>query len=276
MYALAPIGVPNSTMIERIAQPPVQSRVSLPPVAPKEEDVAAVVPPDLLETKRMAYVFPADAAVRFSPDILNGFILDHEFTEQEKRSYLRGRPATPSFARRLYVEGSGIVVLGRDTYDPPEIPVGDDRTALLAWNAALLARFVAAKSTVFASLKNGKLTISKMTVEDGRVVRKLDKTGKKFEPIVCDTGENTTAVMNAFATIIDSRGVGLPMVPPGPGKPPKILTGSARCIYLELLAREESGCMWLAPEELAVLYDGKGVKGQPPTNQDMFTEAFRK
>jgi hypothetical protein len=34
--------------------------------------------------------------------------------------------------------------------------------------------------------------------------------------------------------------------------------------------------MWVTPEELAVLYDGKAAKGQPPTNQDTFTEAFRK
>jgi hypothetical protein len=278
LYALAPIGVPNSTMIERIAQPPVQSRVALPPPAPKDEPLVTDVASDLLDSKRTAYAFPADAATRFSPDILNGFILDHAFTEQEKRAYLRTRPANPSVARRLYVEGSDLVVLGKDTYDPPEIPIGAARTALAAWNATLLARFIGGKDVVFASLNKDKmLTISKMTVEeDGRVTRKLEKAGKNFQPIVCDTGKNTTAVMNAFAKAIDSRGVGIPMVPPAPGKPPKIMTGAARCIYLELLAREEKGCMWFAPEELAVLYDGKGTKGRPPTNQDTFTEAFRK
>jgi hypothetical protein len=34
--------------------------------------------------------------------------------------------------------------------------------------------------------------------------------------------------------------------------------------------------MWVTPEELSVLYDGKASKGQQPTNQDVFTEAFRK
>jgi hypothetical protein len=61
-----------------------------------------------------------------------------------------------------------------------------------------------------------------------------------------------------------------------PNKPPKPMTGSQRCVYIELLAREEHNCVWVTPEELAVLYDGKAAKGQTPTNQDIFTEAFRK
>ena len=129
---------------------------------------------------------------------------------------------------------------------------------------------------MFASLKNGKLTISKMNVEGEKVTRKLDKAGKKFEPIICDTGENNTATMNAFAKYIDSKGVGLPKVAPGPGKAPKDMTGPSRCVYIELLCREEHKCVWVTPEELAILYDGKAAKGQRPTNQDTFTESFRK
>lgn len=276
LYALAPIGVANSTMIERISQPPVRSRVDLPKVEPKEAPVVAEVAPDLLDTKRAAYKFPADARERFSDEILNGFIFDHEFTEAEKRAYLKTRPMTLPFAKRLYVEGSDLIVLGKDTYEPPEMPVGEDLSAYKAWNASLLKEFIDHKDKLFASLKNGKLTISKMTVEGDTITRKLDKAGKKFEPIICDTGENNTATMNAFAKFIDSKGVGLPKVSPGPGKPPKDMTGPSRCVYIELLAREEHNCFWLTPEQLSVLYDGKAAKGQPPTNQDIFTESFRK
>ena len=60
LYALAPIGVANSTMIERISQPAVRSRVDLPKVEPKEEPVLAEVAPDLLDIKRDSYKFPAD------------------------------------------------------------------------------------------------------------------------------------------------------------------------------------------------------------------------
>jgi hypothetical protein len=47
-------------------------------------------------------------------------------------------------------------------------------------------------------------------------------------------------------------------------------------VYIELLAREEHRCVWVTPEELSVLYDGKAKKGQAPTNQDTFTDSFRK
>ena len=281
LVALAPIGVPNGTMIERISQPPIHSRVDLPAVVPRVVAPAVAVADDLMERKLAAYTFPADARTRFSADILSGFILDHEFTDDEKRAYLRNRPAIPSVASRVIVEVGAegvLVVMGKGAYEPPEIPIGAARTAVTAWNAALLTKFLEAKETVFASLnKDTKLTVSKMTIEGDRVVRKLDKANKKFEPVVCDTGANTSSVMNAFAKAIDVKGVGLAVVP---GKreedPPKILTGPSRCIYLELLAREEHGCIWLTPEELSVLYDGKGAKGRPPTNQDVFTEAFRK
>jgi hypothetical protein len=130
------------------------------------------------------------------------------------------------------------------------------------------------KDMLFASLKNGKLTISKMTIEGDIPKRKREKGSKKFEPIVCDTGENSTSVMNTFAKYIDKNGVGLPMVTTG--KAPKSMTGPQRCVYIELLCREENNCVWVTPEELSVLYDGKAAKGQQPTNQDIFTEAFKK
>ena len=109
-----------------------------------------------------------------------------------------------------------------------------------------------------------------MTVEGEKPKRKREKGSKKFEPVVCDTGENSTAVMNTFAKFIDKKKVGLPQVKG------KNMTGPQRCVYIELLCREENKCVWVTPEELTVLYDGKAAKGQQPTNQDTFTEAFRK
>lgn len=273
LYALAPLGVPNSTMVERSTQPPPKQAVDLPESERLDELPEIEVAPDLLETKRAAFKFPADAATRFDPEVLNGYIFDHEFTDAEKRAYLKTRPTALPFAARLYVQGSKYIVLGKDTFEPPESPEAEDRTAYVAWNDGLLQRFIDNKDTIFASLKNNKLTISKMTVEDGVPRRKREVGAKKYEPIVCDTGENSTSVMNAFAKYIDTRGVGLPM---SAGKTSKPMTGPGRCVYIELLAREENNCVWITPEELEVLYDGKAAKGQPATNQDRFTLAFRK
>jgi hypothetical protein len=268
LYALAATGTPNETMVERTTQPAVRGNIELPEV--KQSVGPAEIAPDLLDVKRNAFVFPGDASTRFSEQVLNGYIFDHEFTDGEKRAYLKTHPSTLPFASRLYVEDTDYIVLGKDTYEPPEPPIGDDLSAYRAWNAALLKRFIDHKDTLFASLKNGKLTISKMSVEGDTITRKREKGSKKFEPIVCDTGENTTVVMNSFATFIDSKGVGLPKLDT------KGLTGPKRCMYIELLCREEHNCVWITPEELAVLYDGKASKGQTPTNQDVFTEAFRK
>jgi hypothetical protein len=267
LYALAAIGTPNETMVERTTEPPVRGNIDLPEVKPSAgpSEIAS----DLMDVKRAAFTFPGDAVTRFSEKVLNGYIFDHVFTDGEKRAYLKTRPSLP-FASRLYVGDTDYIVLGKDTFEPPEPPIGDDLSAYRAWNAALLTKFIEQKDTLFASLKNGKLTISKMSVEGDTVTRKREKGSKKFEPIVCDTGENTTGIMNSFATFVDSKGVGLPKLGT------KGMTGPQRCVYIELLCREEHRCVWITPEELAVLYDGKASKGQTPTNQDVFTEAFRK
>lgn len=275
LYALAPLGVPNKTLVDRISQPPGQGRIDLPEKEEAKEEVPEVTT-DILEAKRTSFAFPADALERFSEEVLNGYIFDHEFTLAEKRAYLKTHPTTLPFASRLYVPGTDYIVLGKDTFEPPESPEAEDRTAYQAWNETLLKKFIDQKDVLFASIKNNKLTISKMTVEGDKVTRKREPGAKKFEPIICDTGENPTTVMNVFAKYIDARGVGLPKVAVGAGKAPKDMTGPGRCIYIELLAREEHNCVWVTPEELSVLYDGKAAKGQPKTNQDRFTEAFRK
>ena len=271
LYALAPIGIPNGTMVERISKPPVRGRVDLPtPEVPAEPEALPEVAPDILRTKAASYKFPADARSRFSEEILHGFIFDHELTEAEKRALLRTKPVGLPFAGRLYVPDTDYIVLGEGQTEPPEAPVGEDLTKYRSWNTDLLSRFIAKKETLFGSLKNGKLTLSKMIVQgDGSIKRKLEKTGKKFEPIVCGTGENDKITMLAFAKFIDSKGIGTPKVAVAAGKPPKDLQGADLCTYIELLCREEHNCMWVTPEELSVLYDNAG-------NKAAFTEAFRK
>ena len=273
LYALAPLGVPNNTVVERTTEPPARGRVELPEKS--EEDTDIEVASDMLAVKKADLKLPADALTRFSDDVINGYIFDHLFTDAEKRAYLKTHPMDLPFAERLYVEDTEYIVLGEQTFEPPETPVGDDLSAYRAWNAELLKRFIDNKDKPFASLKKGKLTLTKLTIDGEAVKRVREKGSKKFEPIVCDTGENTTAVMNAFAKFIDSKGVGLPKVSPGPGKAPKDMTGPSRCVYIELLAREENNCVWVTPEELSVLYEGKGTKSNP-SNKDLFTEAFRK
>ncbi len=254
LYALAPVGLTNGTLVERTSKPIVKGRVDLPG---KEEDVAAEevapleVAEDILATKRAGVQWPGDATTRFADDLLNGYVFDHTFTDEEKRAYLKTHPTLP-FAERLYVPDTNYIVLGHDTYEPPEPPVGDDGVHFREWNTALLAKFIENKGTLFASLNSsGKFTISKMSVEGDVAKRKLDKSFKKFEPIVCGTGDNDKTTMLAFAKTVDRNSVG---VPAAVKRVPDI------CMYSELLAREENNCMWITPQELSVLYDNKDNK----------------
>ena len=276
LYALAPLDDPGSTMVERTTRPPSRAPVDLPlPTAEPEPEPEPEVTEDLLETKRTLVTWPADAATRFPPEILDSYVVDHVLSDTERRAYYRSRPAKALFVDRLVVPGTDILVLGKDTFDPPEPPVGDELTQYRAWNASLLAKFIADKDVLFGSVKNGKLTVSKMHEVGGKLVRKREKGSKKFEPVVCGTGENDKETMIQFAKYIDSRGVGAPKIVGAKGAE-KEMTGPDLCTYIELLCREENRCVWITPEELSVLYDGKAKKGDPPTNQDQFTEAFRK
>lgn len=259
LYVLSPIGIPNGTLVERTIKPVVRAPVDLPaPPAPAE--APPPIAPDILETKRAALVLPGDAVTRFSESILNGYIFDHLLTDDERRAYLKTRPTTLSFASRLFVPSSDVIVLGHDVYEPPEPPVGTDLTQFRAWNDALLARFIAAKNVLFASLTaDRKFTISKMKQEDDKVVRALDPKAKNFKPTVCGTGDNKKPLMLAFAKFVDKNGIG---VPAGVANVAEI------CVYAELLAREETNCIWVTPEELSVLYDN-------PANEKAFRKEFK-
>ena len=217
------------------------------------------VAPDLLATKRDGLTLPGDASTRFSPQILDGYIIDHLLTDAERRAYLRANPND-----RIQVPGTDILVLGYGQYDPDELPIGDDKTKVEAWTDALALKFseIIAKNTIFASLNpEGKLTISKLRkTSDDKVVRSYDPASKTFLPTTCGTGAHPRDVMLAFAKVADARGVGIPATVT---KVPDI------CTYAELLAREQTNCVWLTPQELSVLYGD-------PALRKRFTAEFKK
>ena len=237
----------------------MKGRIELPSAEAVEEKEIELTD-DFFVTKRASIKLPGDAATRFSDEIINGYVFDHVFTDAEKRMYLKTKPKTLPFAERLYVPDSEYIVLGHETFEPPEPPVGDDGTQFREWNAALLARFIENKDTLFASLNSSKkFTISKVNIAGEDVKRKRDKSFKKFEPIVCGTGDNDKPTITAIAKFIDKNGVGIPA---GVTRVPDI------CVYTELLTREEHKCIWITPEELSVLYDSK-------ENKAAFTKEFK-
>lgn len=248
LYALTPLDAQSGTLVDRTMKRVPRGRKDLPSVT-KAPVAEVAVAPDLFATKRAELTLPGDALTRFSDEVLSGYIFDHLLTDAEKRAYLKTKTGALPFEDRLRVTGTDILVLGHETYDPEELPIGEDKTRLDEWTSALATTFsdIIAKNTIFVSLtREGKLTLSKLKVDGDTVVRSYDPKSKTFLPTTCGTGAHPRDVMLTFAKTIDTNGVGIPA---GVTKVPDI------CTYCELLAREQHGCVWLTPEELSVLYD---------------------
>lgn len=264
-YALAPIGVPNRSVVERTTKPPKQDPVSLVEETKEQEVQPQPIPEisaNIITEKRTTFKWPANAATRFSEQVLNGYIFDYELTESEKRAYIRTNPTNLPFLDRLRIPGTDVYVMGKDKFEPADtVLAGDFKTKYDAWTDELLSRFIQRKDELFAST-NGTFVLTSFEESDGSLVR--EKQQKRFKPIVCGTGSYTKDAIEKVAKFIDTQSV---------GHPPK-QTAKNACVYTELLAREEHNIFWLTPEEMDVLYDGKGTK-EAPTNQDKFTAAFK-
>ena len=240
MYALAPVDVPNSTLVERTTRPAKHTEIDLPePEA--EPEAPAELEEDALTKRRIEFKWPklkGASGDRFSDEVKNGFIFDHKFSAAEKRLYLATNPDLP-FLDRLRVPDSDIIVTGDETQRKDL--VGEDRTKYDAWASALRERFIADKKKLFASVaSNGVLTLSPSKMVDDVPVRAIGV--KSFAPTVSRTGANVVPVMKVVAKYIDKNGV-------GSGG----LGGTDLDIYAELLAREQHNIVWYTPEELKVL-----------------------
>jgi hypothetical protein len=263
LYALAPVGVPNGTMVERTTLPPEKGRASLPDAEEREEPEAEVAP-DILDVKREAYAFPGDAKVRFSPEVLNSYIFDHVLTDEERKTYLRGRPDGLYFDR--FRIGEDVVVLGHENTVPTDLS-SDQLTAFNAWNTERMQWFIANKGKLYGTVApNGKFAFSKVEVKKNGTVARFTKKQKQYRPIVCNTGAHQSGdVIRAFAKTIDPDGLGVPDT---------VTTNEKACVYAELLARKagqaDAGkCFWVTPQELSVLFDN-------PANRKTFADTFPK
>jgi hypothetical protein len=230
LYALAPLDVPNRTLIERTTKPSKTFELLL-PIAPPSEEIPELKS-DVLDSKRDAFKFPGNAETRFSKELLNGYIFDHVFTPAEKKEYLKTNPELP-FADRLKIPETEFWVTG-DELDL----VGEDLTRYNEWKKLLVDRFVEDKTKLIASMaSNGLFTLTPSEDKDNIPVRTSNSL------VVCKTGKNSIGRMKEVAKFIDVNGIGVP----------NELTGDTFCAYAELLTREQHNCVWYTPEEIKVL-----------------------
>ena len=243
LYALAPIGVPNATMIERTTRPTLQHEVVLPEV-PEVQEEAVELPDNIMDTKRNAFKWPGNAGTRFSESVRNGFIFDHEFTAAEKKAYLLTRPRLP-FSDRLF-----------DIANTEDL-TGEDLTRFKQWNKDLIERFVRDKARLVGSVEenSGMFTLTPFEIKDGVPTRIVGS--KSFKPTVCGTGQNPRPKVEAFGLFVDVNGVGIPSE----------LKGKPLCMYAELLAREQHNVVWYTPEEMRAI--------QSEDNKKAIQKAFK-
>jgi len=246
LYALAPIGVANGTLVERTTQSTERSDIPLPEVdaTPKPPVTDA---PDLSAMRDFPF-----AVDRFDATVLNGYAFDHSLTTAQKILYLRSGQTT-QFSSRLAVPTTDILVLGNETYDPPEVPPGEPLTAVTKWVDALSEHFDENKSKIFVSVKDGRLTISRFKMEGDTPVREAGK--KRDVPIVCGTGENKKDAVLALAKFVDRTGAGVPAEVAKTNK-------ETWCLYTELLLRThmqdpDPKVIWYTPEEMDVILSAK-------------------
>ena len=246
LYALSPIGVANGTMVERTTNSVQQHDVPLPEVeaTPKPTVTDA---PDLTALRN--FPFPVD---RFDDQVLNGYVFDHVLSDAQRVAYLRSGQST-QFSSRLAVQGTDILVLGYERYNPPEVDPGEPTTAVTNWVDSLVAHFEQNKSKIFASVKDGKLTISRFKMEGETPAREAGK--KRDVPIVCGTGENKKDAVLALGKFVDRTGVGIPAEVAKTNK-------ETWCTYTELLIRShmqdpEPKVVWYTPEEMDTILSAK-------------------
>ena len=261
LYALTPVDTPNNvTMVDRTTKAPEKGRASLPDAEESKEEPAEVAP-DILDTKRETFAFPGNARIRFSREVLNSYILDHVLTEEERKTYLRGKPEG-LFTSRLYIPGTEVVVLGHENTIPADLSPRD-LTAFNVWSAALLQSFIEKKDRLYGTVaSNGKFAFSKVEEKEDGTVKRFAKRQKQYRPIVCGTGAHQKIdIIKSYAQTVDRNGVGIPAT---------VVTNEKACIYAELLAREEANdSFWLTPQETSILFDN-------PENRKAFADTFPK
>ena len=235
-YALSPIGYNAKTLVERTTLPPNQKTVGLPSAVDEVVEETAVVDLDQLLTTHDFGI--AEIKNQFSDNVLKGFLFDR-LPDEQKHAYLRsGKPVM--FRDRLVVPGTDILVLGAGKYEPPEEPVGEDRTKVLKWIDTLRAN----NTRAFATYSENKFKLSKFAIKDD-VLERL--AGRRDVPLTCGTGAHTKDAMQKLAEFLGTK------IPDSALK-----NKTTWCTYTELLIRKDQESAtpkmaWYTPEEIDVL-----------------------
>jgi superfamily II DNA or RNA helicase len=244
----------NDTLLDRLIVHDNGTDVKLPEHAAveveEEAPVAKVTANINLDAKRQAYAWPKNVVERFSPEVLDWYLVDNVLTDKEKTDLLLSLnwSTPPVYAKPLLAttpEGKKLYILGSKNIfnDAKEkiTPVGVEQDTYRAWIKAAKDRFVEKKADLFATMKDGGIMFN-MDEKASSVMRAM--RAKTIGGRQCTTYQ--ASLLDAFSEWLV-----------GTGFPESVKTKKDRCLFLDLLVREavisgKEGIFWVTPEEYSI------------------------
>jgi hypothetical protein len=240
----------TDTLLDRLLKDEKSSSVMLPTyeAQPTEEQVPAETSINIAAKRD----FPKFIFDRFSPEVLDWYVVDNVLTDKEKIQHLLSLnwSAPPEYAKNLITEtseGKKLYILGsKQIYNDAKeniTPIGAEADAYRAWLKARKDNLISKKADLFATMNEDKMisfNIDEKAAEIKRAAR-----SKSFKGRACTSFQAGT--LNLFSEWL----VGSPF-------PEDVKTKKDRCMFLDLLVREavlsgKEGFFWITPEEMSVL-----------------------
>lgn len=248
-YALVPAdGTGRETAVQRLVDLKKETTQQLPEGVEEPVPPPAPAPAEGLDIAKLAetYDWKGDAAVKFSPEVRQDYIVDAVLTPEQRRTLLTGPPnrwnapleARIDTDRVLRILGPKEFQLGTTILDTP---IGEVADAYEQWITERKQRFLQDLKVMSATFVPGEgLKVWTFDIEDGVPVRKTKE--KSISPTAVKSIKADQVV--ALARWLDPIGF-----------PTSLKSKEDRIPYLYLLIRKAGSekVRWWTPEEWAVL-----------------------
>lgn len=238
----------TDTMLDRLLKEEKSSAVTLPTYALPEVEEAT---PEKAVNITLKRDFPDYMIKRFSPEVLDWYVVDNVLTDKEKIQHLLSLNWSdpPIYAKQLITEtseGKKLYILGsKQIYNEAKeniTPIGIERDAYRAWLKARKDYLISKKADIFATMNEDKM-VSFNVDEKANEIKRAARS-KSFKGRACTSFQAGT--LNLFSEWL----VGSPF-------PEDVKTKKDRCMFLDLLFREavvsgKQGVFWVTPEEMSI------------------------
>jgi len=238
----------NQTMLERVLKQ-TQAKEIENLMENEMLDIEEDVDVPSLSAKREA--LPEYIKKRFSTEIQDWYIVDTVLSRNEKIAFLLTSDWNAPYSKPLSVGSIYVLGLGR-VYDKdtkaPITPIGPQQDEFKAWRKELEDRFIEGKSSVFATMKEGKFIFN---LDSKSAEIRPSQVSKTIGGQACNSFKEES--LRSFSKWLN-----------GEEFPEEAASRKDWCTYLSFLVREtvlagKEGLRWITPEEFEFLNE-KGNK----------------